>query len=259
MSRLTGTVSALRTLAPRVLAISAEWAEAIGWHGDTAVPAGTTGCFGARTRCKGNSRRHYEIPLPNTLDLGHFAMQTTRFWVGAIALTVVAAGILIATSGSDRIESGPVQGRVTYNGRPVTGGAILFISEDRRRSDDRWFWIDRSGHYECGTDWRRGRSARRSSTFAWSWTPASTRRGCSRRDLPARGCRLRTDGLSPWLGRGGGPAPIAMPVVYPAARPPGPPTANTPATARHFGNPNTTELAVHLGPEPAIINVDLTD
>src|SRR5262249_32734934 len=86
-------------------------------------------------------------------------MHTTRFWVGAIWLTVVAPAGLVATSRGDHTDSGPVKGCVTYNGRPVAGGTILFISEDRQRGDDKWFWIDRSGHYECGTDWRRDSSS----------------------------------------------------------------------------------------------------
>jgi hypothetical protein len=186
-------------------------------------------------------------------------MHTTRFWVGAIALTVVAPGILIATSRGNHPESGPVRGRVNYNGRPVTGGTILFISEDHRRSDDRWFWIDRSGHYECGTDWRRDPSAPTQFRIcvildARKYPPRPQRTDPAGTRVPPR-----DGGTGMRLGGGGGPAPIALPAVYTPARLPAPSAVYTPATARQFGDPNTTELAVHLGPEPAIINVDLTD
>ncbi len=171
----------------------------------------------------------------------------------------MAFGILIATSRGNHAESGPVRGRVTYNGRPVTGGTILFISEDTRRSDDRWVWIDRSGHYECGTGWRRDRSA---PTRFRICVVLDARKYPPRPQQPdpanAR-MAVRDGGTGLRLGVGGGPTPVAMPAVYTPARHSGPRDQNPTATGRHFRNPNQTELAVHLGPEPATINVDLTE
>ena len=60
-------------------------------------------------------------------------MRTARFWTGAIAFTSLGPGILIATSVGNFDESGRVEGRVTYNGRPLRGGSIMFVSQDHRR------------------------------------------------------------------------------------------------------------------------------
>ena len=225
------------------------------WHGESGGGERTAGGSGFRD----DPLRHHEIPLSITLNLGHSAMHASRFWVGAVALTVVAFGLLIATSRGHHAGSGPVRGRVTYNGRPVIGGTIMFISEDTRRSDDRWVWIDRSGHYECGTDWRRDRAT--PTRFRICVVLDASKYPLRPRRTDVAGMRVPPQGGG--TGRlprgGGGPAPIALPAVYAPSGPPGLRTANSTATERRFGNPNTTDLAVHLGPEPATINVDLTD
>ncbi len=42
------------------------------------------GRFTGRIPFRDDSHRHHEIALPFTLDLGHSAMQTTRFWVARL-------------------------------------------------------------------------------------------------------------------------------------------------------------------------------
>ena len=50
----------------------------------------------------------------------------------ASALVVVAAFVILAGCGDQRPETFPVQGKVTYRGKPVTSGRVIFYPENGR-------------------------------------------------------------------------------------------------------------------------------
>jgi hypothetical protein len=83
-------------------------------------------------------------------------MRTTRLWM-ARALVVAAAGVVLMIVGVPGCDSssGPVSGRVSYNGRPVTGGLVLFYPVGGVTDGIGSGRIDKNGVYSVNPDWLR--------------------------------------------------------------------------------------------------------
>jgi hypothetical protein len=187
-------------------------------------------------------------------------MRKRGFWAGIFALAVLAPAVLIATSIGDPENSGHVKGRVTYNGEPVKGGSIMFVSEDRERSDDKAVMIDEQGRYDCGTHWRR------------SWSHPTRFRICVILDgrkyppkNPQAGAITHAEVnpgkmIKSWPFHGGGtaspdPGPgAAVPAAFEWPHP-----EDEMSQHRRFSHVEVTDLVVQLGPEPALINVALKE
>jgi hypothetical protein len=83
-------------------------------------------------------------------------MQRERFWFGmALVIAPVLLLLLTITPGIEEDQSGPVEGHVSFHGRPLAGGTIMFIPKDSSRISWAMGGIDESGHYEIGSDWHR--------------------------------------------------------------------------------------------------------
>lgn len=188
-------------------------------------------------------------------------MKQTRFWVGIGVLTTACVLlILVAAPGYHIIRySGRVDGRITYNGRPLQGGVVLFVPDDRERFDMSFAQIDRTGHYETDKDWRRegpGRTRFRicvvPDAHIYPRVPSPSMEG---QVLPPEGSK-RYRGL-------------AMPAAVDAGGSDALPmrgSTQSPSWARGLGgpparyySPTTSDLAVELGNEPARIDIDLAD
>ena len=168
-------------------------------------------------------------------------MKRDRFWFGAVVLGVpVVLGILLFTPGLRLTPSGPVEGSVSFHGRPLAGGSILFVPEDSKQTEWAHAWIDEKGHYAIGSDWRReGANGRR--RFHICVIPDS-HKIAARAAQGAQGGSWGGHHASAWWGSGD--------VAFP------PPSGASGFPAR-LGNPRTTKLEVQLGSEPARIDVAL--
>jgi hypothetical protein len=187
-------------------------------------------------------------------------MHSARLWTGVLVITGLAVPIILALVPSSGDECSRVQGTVTYHGDPVTEGAIFFVAEQGSQRDSTHAAIDKDGHYRCDPDWPRN---------------------------PGPGTRYRIYVmLNPEKYPPPGPAPAEAPesnadngILGPDAkirmaalasgrarqaalkRPEGDaPNAPVREQREHrFSSPLTTDLAVRLGPEPARVDVELSD
>jgi hypothetical protein len=83
-------------------------------------------------------------------------MHRDRFWFGmAMVIVPVLLLLLMFTPSVEENESGPVEGHVSFHGRPLAGGTILFIPKDSPCVGWVTGGIDESGHYEIGSEWHR--------------------------------------------------------------------------------------------------------
>jgi hypothetical protein len=82
-------------------------------------------------------------------------MERERFWVGtAMAAVPVVFVLLTMAPRVEVLRSGPIEGHVSIQGRPLAGGYILFVPEDSN-SDWGAGLIDEQGHFTMGPGWRR--------------------------------------------------------------------------------------------------------
>jgi hypothetical protein len=161
-------------------------------------------------------------------------MKKDRFWFGMTMIAVPVMVVLVALSpGFKLTRSGPVEGHVTFRGRPLVGGAILFVPEDPRQGDWALAWIDENGDYRIGSIWSRDGSVSK-MRYRICLMP-----GAYDASNPLlRGPEIKTA----WAGTGGG-------VWFPK------PAASSGFPAK-LCDPETTRLEVMLGSEPA--HVDIT-
>jgi hypothetical protein len=109
----------------------------------------------AQDSTQGNSAENHEIHLDHILDLGHSTMKTERVWTGLGLSAFLVMGFYVATFGGRFAQSGRIEGKVVYHGRPIKTGVIVFASLDRERSEDVVAEINASGRFACPPDWRR--------------------------------------------------------------------------------------------------------
>jgi hypothetical protein len=90
------------------------------------------------------------------LDLGHRSMNTTRLRLvvmGCIAPLVLA--MLTMNHLAASLRSGLIWGQVRYNGRPLEGGTVLFVSVVEDYSSWGFGSIGKDGRYRIDPAWRR--------------------------------------------------------------------------------------------------------
>jgi hypothetical protein len=74
-------------------------------------------------------------------------------------LTGVAMAIILAVTPREDKGLGPVQGTVTYHGRPVRGGTICLLPVDPPIGNAMNASIDNTGHYRVDPKWQREQAA----------------------------------------------------------------------------------------------------
>jgi len=166
-------------------------------------------------------------------------MKTTRVWL-ARSLALVACGALPMLVGIPGFESsaGQVWGRVRLNGRPLTGGVVVFLPVGGSLSQAVGGLIVRDGSYSIGSTWRRTGPGR--ARFKICVIPPGPRKVTTH-----------------WAPENEGRPPKAVPVSFvPESRVPHGDTHESvvPERVRDF---STTDLEVELGQEPARIDIDL--
>lgn len=168
-------------------------------------------------------------------------MKKSRFWfgVGLVAAPVLLGALLFAP-GLRLTPRGPVEGFVSFHGRPLAGGSILFVPEDP--SHDEWAhaWIDETGHYRIESGWNRGGSSD-GKPFRICVIPNSHRVG-SQAPRGPHGDSMGQGLGSAWWGIGN--------VAFPS-----PPAGS--GFPRRLSSPSTTGLHVRIGSEPSRIDVTL--
>lgn len=82
-------------------------------------------------------------------------MERERFWCGTTMIVVPLICLLLPFAPQiEFIQSGTIEGHVSFQGRPLTGGFILFVPEDET-CDSAAGYLDEEGHYLIGTRWIR--------------------------------------------------------------------------------------------------------
>jgi hypothetical protein len=159
-------------------------------------------------------------------------MRRDRFWVGVAVIAVPVLFLVVSLSpGFELTRSGPVEGQVTFNGHPLTGGLILFVPEDTHGGASALAWIDENGRYRIGSVWERKASS------------SKTRyRICVMPDTPKvpKPSWHEDAYATAWFG--------AADVAFPA------PDASSGFPAK-VCDPKTTQFEVLLGSEPARVDI----
>lgn len=168
-------------------------------------------------------------------------MNKARFWfaTGLVVVPAVLAFVYL-TPGFRLTRSGPVEGWVSYHGRPLSGGSILFVPDDPNQTEWAHAWLDRNGHYVIGSSWLRVGSADRTH-FRICVIPHSHEVA----DKPPPGPQGQGWG-SHYAGAWSGMGEVALP----------PPSLSS-GFPQRLSNPRTSKLEVLLGSEPARIDVAL--
>ncbi len=159
-------------------------------------------------------------------------MKRDRFWFGTAMVAVPMLFFLASMSpGIALTRSGPVEGHVSFHGRPLAGGSILFVPEDTRQGVWAMAWIDEDGYYTIDSAWTRKASASK-MRYRICLMPDSHKMAVKGR----RKLAMKTS----WSGTGtvGFPAPDA--------------SSGFPA---QVCDPKTTRFEAVLGTEPAQVDV----
>jgi hypothetical protein len=83
-------------------------------------------------------------------------MHRDRFWFGmAMTIAPVLLLLLMITPSIEENASGPIEGHVSFHGRPLAWGTIIFVPKDARNVGWAVGSIDESGHYQIGSEWHR--------------------------------------------------------------------------------------------------------
>jgi hypothetical protein len=168
-------------------------------------------------------------------------MNRIRTWVGGLGISAPCVIIALAmTPGLDLTSSGPVHGRVTYNGRPLDGGYVVF--EPAEGNPNEWAVgpIDQDGSYSIDSKWQRGNHER--GRFRICVVPEN---GKPVADMP-----------SPSEGAKAGVVPISLSSEKPDSRRSVAVDCQLP---KRFTKVQTSGLHVTLGREPARVDIDLKD
>jgi hypothetical protein len=168
-------------------------------------------------------------------------MNRNRTWVGGLGISAPCVLFTLAmTPGLAPTSSGPVHGRVTYNGRPMDGGYILF--EPMERDSNQWAVgaIGRGGNYSIDSQWQRGKQGK--ECFRICVVP--------NKGTPAAPSPSLCEGASP------DEVPMALGSEVPDS---GQTVAVDSGFPKRFTNARTSGLHVTLGREPARVDIDLKD
>jgi hypothetical protein len=167
-------------------------------------------------------------------------MKKSRFWfgVGLVVFPVLVGALLFAPT-LRLTGRGPVEGFVSFHGRPLAGGSILFVPADPNHAQWAHAWIDESGHYRIGSGWDRGGSSN-GKPFRICVIPNSHSMGTTAHGSQGDSTAQSFDAA--WWGLGN--------VAFPT-----PPSGS--GFPRRLSNPATTGLKVRIGSEPSRIDVTL--
>ena len=144
------------------------------------------------------------------------------------------------TPGLENTSNGSIHGRVTYNGRPLDGGYILFEPMDRVSSEWAVAPIEQDGTYAIDSKCQRQDPGK--ERFGIAIVP---KHGTAVTQVPSR-----SDGASP------DQVPMSLGSDEPAS---GPTAAVRSGFPKRFTNRQTSGLHVTLGREAARVNIDLKD
>jgi hypothetical protein len=154
-------------------------------------------------------------------------MKRDRFWFGTAMIAMPLVLLLVTTTpGIQLTRSGTVEGHVTFHGRPLAGGSILFVPEDRSQGEWAMAWTDENGNYTISSIWSRKASDSK-VRYRICLIPDSHK------------LTSKTVLRAAWCGQGD--------VAFPP-----PASSDFPAKVC---DPKTTQLQVALGSEPARIDV----
>jgi hypothetical protein len=159
-------------------------------------------------------------------------MKKYRFWFGTAMIVVPVMLLLVSLSpGIELARSGPVEGHVTFHGRPLAGGSILFVPEDTR--DGAWAlaFLDENGHYTIGSIWSRKASSSK-ARYRICLIPDSPGTPSRSLDSPAMNAALSGVGA----------------VAFP-------PPATSSGFPTTLCDPKTTRFEVVLGSEPSRVDI----
>ena len=82
-------------------------------------------------------------------------MHKERLWVGtALVVAPLLIFLLTIAPRSEASRNGPIDGHVSIQGRPMVGGFILFIPDDRKLNAVVG-WVDEKGDYAVSPNWHR--------------------------------------------------------------------------------------------------------
>jgi hypothetical protein len=164
-------------------------------------------------------------------------MKTSRMWFAAlIFLAPWSTLMFIASAESDLSPTGPVSGRVTYNGRPLESGVIYFDPIEENSSDRCAGLIGKDGVYFIDAGWRRGQAK-----FRIAVLPA-LRKPSVASGSPGEGTSTRAKGVSAIPNAETRTlASVAFPIP------------------QRYGDIRSSGLRVNLGREDARVDIDLKD
>ena len=137
-------------------------------------------------------------------------------------------------------SSGPVHGRVTYNGHPLHGGVVIFKPVEGEATEWVVGSINPDGSYALNPKWDRGFLGR--SRFGICVVPGP---GGIAGGMPSTSEADEDEGIT-----------MAHACEVPDPLPPEPVDARFP---KRFTEMETSGLSVMLGCEPAYVNIDLKD
>ncbi len=166
-------------------------------------------------------------------------MNKTRKWVTGLAIGIPVAMILVARYTDFFTPTGALYGRVTYNGKPLDRGFVLFYPTDEKSNDWVVGPIDKEGNYRIDSKWRHNT---KEIQFRICIIP---RKGkpAAHVDVPHEGSDSRVVPV-PLNSKDSDSHPlVALDVGFP----------------NRFTNISTSGLQITLGREPARIDIDMKD
>ncbi len=93
-------------------------------------------------------------PLYSMLDRGHHSMRKVRTWVAVLGIGVPCVIVAIAMTTNWFSSAGSIYGQVTYKGKPLDRGFVLFYPTDETETDWVVGPIDKNGSYSIHSGWR---------------------------------------------------------------------------------------------------------
>lgn len=170
-------------------------------------------------------------------------MNRTRKWVTLLAVGIPFV-ILVLSMNTQLFSSlfgstGAIYGRVTYNGKPLERGFVLFYPTDENSADWVVGTIGKDGTYRIESKWRHNTAKKQ---FRICIVP--------RRGKPAAHVEVPHEGSGPLT------VPVELNSKSSDAHPL---VAVNIGFPRRFTNVATSGLQITLGREPARIDIDLKD
>jgi hypothetical protein len=172
---------------------------------------------------------------------GALSMAWLRAWVATtvVIMGCLVSGLYLVIPASESASAGPVWGRVSYNGRPLNGGGILFLPIHDQQGHWAGAQIGQNGTYSITLEGRGAESA--AGQYKICIFPAARKPGepSSLSGTPA----TQSDDRVAGSGETAASHDPAVPSAFPS----------------RFSDIHTTGLLVTLGTEPTCVDIDLKD